>query len=141
MFVYCFSNSNHSVFGYGSKISGKCILEDYVVFGGNVLMGQGTRVGTWSMVQTGSRFKKDIPPYIIAAKEPIAYNGVNSYIMSHEGFDDKVLKHINHAYRIVYQGNCSVTDALLMIADQVPMSEEIQHVIDFVKASELGIIR
>ena len=132
---------NHSVFGYGSKISGNCMLEDYVIFGGNVLMSQGSRVGTWTMVQTGSRFNKDLPPYIIAAKEPISYYGVNSYIMSHEGFDDKVLKHINHAYRIVYQGNSSITDALLMIADQVPMSDEIQHIIDFVKVSKLGIIR
>ena len=132
---------NHSVFGYGSKISGNCELEDYVIFGGNVLMSQGARVGTWTMVQTGSRFNKDLPPYIIAAKEPIAYYGVNSVVMEHEGFNAKILKHINHAYRIVYQGNCSITDAMMMIADQVPMSDEIQHIIDFVNASKLGIIR
>lgn len=28
-----------------------------------------------------------------------------------------------------------------MIRDQVPMSEEIEHIIQFVEASELGIIR
>lgn len=133
--------SNHSVFGYGCKISGNCFLEDYVIFGGNVLMSQGSRVGTWSMVQTGSRFRKDIPPYIVAAQEPIEYYGVNSFIMSHEGFDEKILKHISHAYRIIYQGNTSLTDSLLMIKDQVPMSEEIQHIIDFINASKLGIIK
>ncbi len=53
---------NRSVFGYGSKISGNCILEDYVIFGGNVLMSQGSRVGAWAMIQTGCRFRKDIPP-------------------------------------------------------------------------------
>ena len=45
-----------SVFGYGSKISGNCILEDYVIFGGNVLMSQGSRVGAWAMIQTGCSF-------------------------------------------------------------------------------------
>lgn len=131
---------NHSVFGYGSKISGNCVMEDYVIFGGNVLVSQGCRVGTWSMVQTGCRFKKDIPPYIVAAKEPTTYYGVNSFIMQHEGFSEKVTKHISHAYRIIYQGNSSIYDALLMIKNQVPMSPEIQHIIDFVKASSLGII-
>lgn len=131
---------NHSVFGYGSKISGNCVMEDYVIFGGNVLVSQGCRIGTWSMVETGCRFRKDIPPYVIAAKEPITYYGVNSFIMSHEGFSEKIIKHISHAYRIIYQGNSSIFDALLMIKDQVPMSKEIQHIIDFVKASELGII-
>ena len=104
---------NCSVFGYGSKISGNCILEDYVIFGGNVL----------------------------AAQEPTTYYGVNSFIMSHEGFSEKVIKHISHAYRIIFQGNSSLTDALLMIKDQVPMSKEIQHIIDFVGESKLGIVK
>ena len=133
--------SNHSVFGYGSKISGNCIMEDYVIFGGSVLVSQGCRVGTWSMVQTGCRFRKDIPPYIVAAKEPVTYYGVNSFILAHEGFDEKIIKHIGHAYRIIYQGNSSIYDALLMIKNQVPMSSEIQHIIDFVNASQLGIIK
>lgn len=132
---------NHSVFGYGTKISGNCAMEDYVIFGGNVLVSQGCRVGTWSMVETGCRFKKDIPPYIVAAKEPTTYYGVNSFIMAHEGFNEKIIKHIGHAYRIVYQGNCSITDALLMIKNQVPMSAEIEHIMEFIRHSELGIVK
>ena len=116
-------------------------LTDYVIFGGNVLMSQGSRVGAWAMIQTGCRFRKDIPPFIVAAQEPTTYYGVNSFIMSHEGFSEKVIKHISHAYRIIFQGNSSLTDALLMIKDQVPMSKEIQHIIDFVGESKLGILK
>ena len=130
-----------SVFGYGSKISGNCMIEDYVIFGGNVLVSQGCRVGTWSMTQTGCRFRKDVPPYIVAALEPTTYYGVNSVILMHEGMSEKIVKHISHAYRIIYQGNTSIFDALLMIKDQVPMSDEIQHIIDFISASKLGIIK
>lgn len=133
--------SNHCVIGYGSKLSGNCLLEDYVIFGGNILASQACRVGCWSIVQTGCRFRQDIPPYIIAAKEPVAYYGINAKILEHEGFSEKVIKHMSHAYRIIYQGNTSIFDALLMIKDQVPMSEEIQHIIDFVNGSKLGIIR
>ena len=132
---------NHSVFGYGSKISGNCMIEDYVIFGGNVLVSQGCRVGTWSMTQTGCRFRKDVPPYIVAALEPTTYYGVNSVILMHEGMSEKIVKHISHAYLIIYQGNTSIFDALLMIKDQVPMSDEIQHIIDFISASKLGIIK
>lgn len=59
----------------------------------------------------------------------------------HEGMSEKIIKHIGHAYRIIYQGNTSVFDALLMIKDQVPMSGEIQHIIDFINVSKLGIIK
>ena len=132
---------NSCVMGYGSKISGNCILEDCVIFGGNVLASQGSRVGAWSLIQTGCRFRNDIPPYIVAAKEPISYYGVNAVVLTHEGFAEKVIKHISHAYRIIYQGHCSIFDAILMIKDRVPMSPEIQHIIDFVNATKLGIIR
>lgn len=132
---------NHCVLGYGSKVSGNCVIEDCVIFGGNILMSQGTRVGRWAMLQTGCRFRKDIPPYIIGAGEPTIYHGVNAVVMGHEGFSEKVIKHISHAYRILFQGNTSVLDALFMIKDQVPMSEEIQHILDFVSASKLGVIR
>lgn len=131
---------NHSVFGYGSKMSGNCTVEDHVIFGACVVMSQGCRVGSRSMIQSGCRFRKDIPPYIVAAKEPIAYYGVNAMVLSHENLSEKTIKHISHAYRIIYQGNTSIFDALLMIKDQVPMSKEIQHIIDFVNASKLGII-
>lgn len=112
-----------------------------MIFGGNVLVSQGCRVGTWSMTQTGCRFRKDVPPYIVAALEPTTYYGVNSVILMHEGMSEKIVKHISHAYRIIYQGNASIFDALLMIKDQVPMSDEIQHIIDFISASKLGIIK
>ena len=133
------ASEDHIIFQ--DTISGNCILEDYVIFGGNVLMSQGSRVGAWAMIQTGCRFRKDIPPFIVAAQEPTTYYGVNSFIMSHEGFSEKVIKHISHAYRIIFQGNSSLTDALLMIKDQVPMSKEIQHIIDFVGESKLGIVK
>ena len=132
---------NHCVIGYGSKISGNCTIEDCVIFGGCVLVSQGCRVGRWSMTQTGCRFRKDVPPYIVAAKEPTTYYGVNSFILSHEGVEEKIIKHISHASRIIYQGNTSLFDALLMVKDQVPMSEEIQHIIDFIEGSKLGIIK
>lgn len=131
---------NSCVLGYGSKLAGKCITEDFSIFGANVLASQGCRIGTWSMAQSGSRIRKDVPPYIVVAKEPAAYYGVNAFILSHENFSEKIIKHIGHAYRIIYQGNTSVFDSLLMIKDQVPMSKEIQHIIDFVENSKLGII-
>lgn len=134
------SISDHCVLGYGTKISGNCEIEECVIFGGNVLVSQGCRIGKWSMTQTGCRFRKDVPPYVVAAQEPTTYYGVNSFILSREGVSEKIIKHISHAYRIIYQGNSSIFDALLMIKDQVPMSEEIQHIIDFVNASKLGII-
>ncbi len=53
---------------------------------------------------------------------------------------ERVLRHIVNAYRLVYQGNFSVQDALQKIEDQVPMSDEIHNIINFIKNSK-GIVK
>ena len=40
-----------------------------------------------------------------------------------------------NAYRLVYQGNFSIQDALQKIEDQVPMSDEIHNIINFIPVS------
>lgn len=132
---------DYCVFGYGCKLAGDCVIGDYVIFGGNVLMAQGCRVGTWSWVRSGCRFNRDIPPYIVAAREPVTYSGVNTKVLSKHDFPEKTINHIAHAYRLVYQSNTSLHDAVFKIRDQVPMSDEIEQIISFLSATQLGIIR
>lgn len=133
---------NHCVVGIGSTIAGDCVLNDCVILSGNVSLYQHTRVGSWSLIQGGSRIAKDVPPFVIISGNPASYHGVNATVMSqHQEISEKVLRHIANAYRLIYQGNFSLFDALQKIEDQVPMSERIQAIIDFCRGSEQGIVR
>lgn len=131
---------NGCVFGYGTKIAGDCEIHNSVIFSSNVIENPKTRVGKGSMIQSGCRFSKDIPPYIVANHNPIEYGGINSVILTNHGIDEKIQKHIANAYRLVFHGQTSVFDATLQIKEQVPMSPEIQEIIDFLTASKHGII-
>lgn len=133
---------NHVIVGNGSQISGDTIIEDYAILCSCVLMQQHTRVGQWSLVQGGCRFTKDIPPYIVAALEPIAYHGVNKLVLANHGFTDRVLRHIASAYRLIFQASIiNLEDALDKIRDQVPMSVEIENIIKFCHDTKLGLIK
>jgi UDP-N-acetylglucosamine acyltransferase len=70
----------------------------------------------------------------------VAYGGVNNTICRAYGIDDKVLKHIANAYRLVFHGQTSVFDAVMQIKDQVPDSPEIQNIIRFIEGTTKGII-
>ncbi len=131
---------NHCVFGYGTKIAGDCEIGNGVIFSSSVIENAGTRVGEGSMIQAGTSFSKDVPPYIIVQGSPITYGGVNTTMLTIKGISDKVQKHIANAYRLVFHGQTSLLDAVLQIRDQVPDSPEIQNVIDFLETSERGII-
>ncbi len=132
---------NHCIIGNGSQVSGNCIIQDNSILASNVLMQGSTRLGTFAMVQGGCRFIKDIPPYIIAAHEPIAFYSINAKVLEYAGISETVIKHIAQAYRILYKVNTSQHDALLRIREQIPMSPEIQNIVDFVETSKLGIIQ
>ena len=78
----------------------------------------------------------------LGSGNPVAYHGVNAVVLSqHRNTSERVLRHIANAYRLIYQGNFSVQDAVQKIIDQVPMSEEIENIVNFVKNSERGIVK
>lgn len=128
------------VFGYGTKIAGSCDIHNSVIFSSGVIVNPGARVGIAAMVQSGCRFSKDIPPYIVASGSPISYGGVNFTILSNHGVSDKVMEHIANAYRLIFHGQTSVFDAVMQVQEQVPDGEEIRNIVKFVKGTKLGII-
>ena len=131
---------NYCVFGYGSKIAGDCVIGDYVVLSSSVIENAKTRVGSYAMVQAGTTFSKDVPPYIIAGGNPVQYTGTNKVTMEQANFDPKVQKHIANAYRLLFHGQTSVFDAVRQIEEQVPDGPEIRALIAFVKTTKIGII-
>lgn len=131
---------NGCVFGYGTKIAGDCEIHDGVIFSSGVIANPGARVGIAAMVQSGCRFSRDIPPYIVASGSPIGYGGINEKILTNHGVDEKDLDHIANAYRLVFHGQTSVFDAVIQIKEQVPDGTEIRNIVDFISNTKLGII-
>ena len=127
------------VFGYGTKIAGDCQIGNGVIFSSSVIENAKTRVGEGAMIQAGTTFSKDVPPYLVCTKRS-EYGGVNYTLGRYYGVDEKVLKHIANAYRLVFMGQTSVFDATNQIEQQVPDSPEIQNIIRFLRSSEQGII-
>ena len=130
---------NDCVFGYGTKIAGDCEIGHGAIFSSSVIENAGTCVGTGAMIQAGTTFSKDVPPYIICTKHS-EYGGVNFTMGRSYGVDEKTLKHIANAYRLVYLSNTSLFDAVKQIEDQVPDGPEIRNVIQFMRNSKLGVI-
>lgn len=132
--------SNSCVIGYGTKIAGDCEIEDGVIFSSSVIENAKTRVGRGAMIQAGTTFSKDVPPYIVAGGTPIGYGGVNTTMARAAGIDEKVIKHIANAYRLLFHGQNSVFDVCHQIVEQVPDSEEIRIIVDFLRSTKEGII-
>lgn len=133
--------NNNCVFGYGSKIAGNCEIQDGAILSSNVIVNPKVRVGRYAMIQSGCRCSKDVPPFIVAAHNPIEYAGINITLLNNCGVDEKVQKHIANAYRLIFHEQTSVFDAVLQVKEQIPESPEINEIIQFVNNTQLGIIQ
>lgn len=78
------------MFWEGAKTAGNCIIDDEAILGSGVIIKHGCRVGSWSLVRDGCRANKDVPPYVVAAHNPITYYGINALILAKEGHFSEV---------------------------------------------------
>lgn len=132
---------DNCVLGIKSTVAGDCRIDNFTILSSNVITHQSCHIGSWVLIQAGCRISKDVPPYVIMNGNPAEYHGINAMVLQHkQQVTERVLRHIVNAYRLVYQGNFSIQDALQKIEDQVPMSDEIHNIINFIKASK-GIVK
>ena len=92
------------------------------------------------MFQGGSRTSQDIPPYILAGKEPIRYAGINKIGLRRRGYTVEQIDMIHEAYRLLYSKGI-LAEGIEEIKNHLPLTPEIQYIIDFVSSSQRGIIR
>ena len=131
---------NGCIIGNSTKFAGEVIIDDNAIISATVLSHQFCRIGGYVMIQGGCRFSQDIPPYIIAGKEPTRYAGVNLVGLRRRGFSNEIIQNIHEAYRLLYSKGV-LKEGIEEIKKNIPMSPEIQYIIDFVESSQRGIIR
>lgn len=132
---------NNIIMSNATQLAGEVEIDDFAIVGGGTLVHQFTRIGSHVMIQGGSKINKDIPPYIIAARDPIAFCGINSVGLNRRGFTPEQIHTIQEAYRILNQNGLNTTQALEHIESTMPQSEERDRILAFVKASTRGIVK
>ena len=135
----CFFGNN-LIIGNSTKFAGEVTVDDNAIISAEVLCHQFCRIGGYVMIQGGSRFSQDIPPYIIAGKEPIRYAGINVVGLRRHGFSNELIDIIHSAYRLLYSKGIK-EEGIQEIRKNLQITPEIQYIIDFVESSERGIIK
>ena len=132
---------DHIIMSNATQLAGEVDVDDFAIIGGGTLVHQFTHIGSHVMIQGGSKINKDIPPYIIAARDPIAYCGINSVGLNRRGFTTEQIHTIQDTYRRIYQIDLTISQAIEQIETSMPASTERDTILNFVKASTRGIVR
>ena len=131
---------NGCIIGNSTKFAGEVIVDDFAIISAVVLCHQFCHIGSYVMIQGGCRFSQDIPPFVIAGKEPTRYCGLNIVGLRRRGFSKEAIDNIHEAYRLLYSKGL-MKEGIEEIRKTLPTSPEIEYIIKFVENSQRGIIR
>lgn len=132
---------NNCIFSNNSTLAGHVNIGDNVILAGMVAVHQFASVGNHAFVTGGSLVRKDVPPYVKAAREPLAYVGINSVGLRRRGFSSEKIKEIQNVYRILFQKNNNISQAIEIIEAELEATPERDEIIQFIKDSQRGIMK
>jgi UDP-N-acetylglucosamine acyltransferase len=124
-------------------VANNCLLAGYVevaegaVLGGGTVFHQFLRIGPLAMVRGGTRFGKDIPPYVSADGENLL-SGVNAIGLRRAAYGADIRMEIKRAFKLVYWSGINVSQALER-SRSTRWAPETQVFFDFIATSKRGV--
>jgi UDP-N-acetylglucosamine acyltransferase len=130
---------NHTIFANNASLAGHVKIEDFVTLGGYSGVFQFCRVGEHSFVATNSVVIKDVPPYVKVSGYYAKPFGLNTVGLQRRGFTEDTIIQLRRAYKVIYRNGLTVARAIEEL--QKVAIPEIQQLIEFIAASNSGIVR
>lgn len=132
---------DHVILANNVNLAGHVEIEDWAILEGLVAVQQFIKIGMHSFVAGGSLVRKNVPPYVKAAREPLSYAGVNTVGLRRRNFSTEQINQIQEIYRFVFVRGYNVSHAIEIIETTLEETVERENVLKFIKAADPGIMR
>jgi UDP-N-acetylglucosamine acyltransferase len=132
---------NGVIIANGTQLAGDVIVEDFVIIEGLCGAVQFRRIGKMAFLGAYTKATKDVPPFMIADGLDIEIRGFNKIGMERHGISEESRDAIKEAYRILYRQKLPVAEAIEKMEKELPSTPEVQHLINFIRTSKIGIVR
>ncbi|MDT0295002.1 acyl-ACP--UDP-N-acetylglucosamine O-acyltransferase [Mesonia ostreae] len=132
---------DNCIFSNNSTLAGHINVGDYVILAGMTAIQQFCSIGSHAFITGGSLVRKDVPPFVKAAREPLSYVGINSIGLRRRGFTTEKIREVQDIYRILYQKNYNNSQAVAIIEAEMEATPERDDILEFIKNSQRGIMK
>ena len=132
---------NNCIFSNNSTLAGHITIGSHVILAGFVAVHQFCTIGDHAFVAGGSLVRKDVPPFVKAARQPLSYVGINSVGLRRRGFTSEKITEIQSIYRLLFQKKYNTTQATEIIEAEMTASPERDEILNFIQNSQRGIMK
>jgi UDP-N-acetylglucosamine acyltransferase len=132
---------DNCIFSNNSTLAGHVTVGNHVILAGMTAVHQFCTIGQHAFITGGSLVRKDVPPFVKGAREPMSYVGINSIGLRRRGFKSEKIREIQNIYRILYQKSFNNTQAARLIEAEMEATNERDEILQFIKNSKRGIMK
>jgi UDP-N-acetylglucosamine acyltransferase len=123
------------------NLGGHVEIGEYANLGGVVGVHQFSKIGKHTMIESSAKVQKDVPPYILAGRDPLRYLGLNVIGLKRRGFSADKIAEIKEVYRVLYSAGLNFSDAIIKIKSDFELNDEVNEILNFIEKSNRGILR
>ncbi len=141
----------------GSHVAHNCVLADQVILanlatlGGHIHVGfgafiggmsvfhQNIRIGDMAIISGFSASRQDILPYSKCDGRPAVPRGLNVVALKRRGVSQEDRNNMNLAFKLLISEEYNTAQAIEKIKTEIPESEYIEKMINFIKTSKRGV--
>jgi UDP-N-acetylglucosamine acyltransferase len=130
---------DHVILANAVNMGGHCELGDWVIVGGITPVHQFVQIGAHAFVGGSSAVRKDVPPFVKAAGDPLRLFGLNTVGLQRRGFTDEERAALRRAYRLLFQSKSNLRDAVVAVRAELAGVAHVETLLSFIEGSERGI--
>jgi UDP-N-acetylglucosamine acyltransferase len=123
----------------GTQMAGHVTIRDHAILSGLVVIHQFVTIGEYAFAGGATRIAQDIPPYVKAVGNPMELYGLNTIGLQRAGFSPETISALKKAYRLVFNSDLNLSQALERARLELPMLAEIERFLAFVETSGRGV--
>ena len=122
----------------GALIAGYVEMGNHVFISGNCVVHQFVRIGDYALMRGLSATSRDVPPYAIIDWQHTV-RGVNVTGLKRAGFDDKRIREIREAFRVLFRKGRNLSLAVKELEMHERANSDVSALLDFIKSSKRGV--
>jgi UDP-N-acetylglucosamine acyltransferase len=136
---------NRVIMANAATLAGHIDIEEGAFIGGLTGVHQFVKIGTLAMIGAQSGVSQDVPPYVKAVAMRQGRNrslfGLNVVGLRRAGLTPETIGTLKKAYRILFNSEMPMREALDRAESEVEQTPEVKHLIGFVRSSKRGVLR
>jgi UDP-N-acetylglucosamine acyltransferase len=129
---------DHIILANGALLGGYAEVGNSVFISGHCVVHQFVKIGDYALMRGLSGTSRDVPPFAVIDWQH-AVRGVNVVGLKRAGFEEKRIRAIREAFRILFRKGRNLALAVKEVEQSGGVNDDVSALLDFIKASKRGV--